>query len=115
MGSWKYRPTGIGEYGDFSVPLPLDLTGITAIAGGSATGYALQSNGTVWAWGWNRYGQLGSGTSSDHDDFPEQVSGLSGVASIAGGGNAGYALRSDGTVSSWGENTFGQLGDGRPR
>ena len=43
---------------------------------------------------------------------PVQVSGLTGVVAIAGGGNHSLALKSDGTVYAWGHNNRGQLGDG---
>jgi alpha-tubulin suppressor-like RCC1 family protein len=68
----------------------------------------LRSDGTVWAWGYNGYGQLGDGTTTD-SSVPVQVSGLSGVTAIAGGGDSGYALRLDGTVWAWGYNGYGQL------
>ena len=50
------------------VVVPVQVTGVsgaTAVAGGSSSGYALHGDGTVWAWGWNRYGQLGDGTTTD--------------------------------------------------
>jgi alpha-tubulin suppressor-like RCC1 family protein len=79
------------------------LTGVTAIAGGSFTGYALRSDGTVWAWGYNAYAALGDGTTTD-STVPVPVSGLTGVTAIAGGSFTGYALRTDGTVRARGEN-----------
>ena len=88
------------------------LTGVTAIAGGAYAGYALKSDGTVYAWGSNALGQLGDGTTTNSSATPVQVSGLTGVTAIAGGGSTGYALKSDGTVDAWGYNFFGQLGDG---
>ena len=72
---------------------------------------ALKSDGTVWAWGDNGYGQLGDGTTTDRTT-PVQVSGLSGVTAIAAGCYHTVALKSDGTVWAWGYNGYGQLGDG---
>ncbi|MCX6381662.1 MAG: Ig-like domain repeat protein [Armatimonadetes bacterium] len=72
---------------------------------------ALKSDGTVWAWGWNAYGQLGDGTATD-SFTPVQVSALTGVTQIAGGYLHSLALKSDGTVWVWGFNNSGQLGDG---
>ena len=41
-----------------------------------------------------------------------QVAGLSGVVAIAGGRDHGIAVLADGTVRTWGDNAYGQLGDG---
>ena len=78
---------------------------------GWAHSLALRSDGTVWSWGWNEYGQLGDGSTTGRLT-PVQVSGLSDVTSIAAGVHHSLALRSDGTVWSWGGNGNGQLGDG---
>jgi YD repeat-containing protein len=89
------------------------LTGITAIAASSTSGYALKGDGTVWAWGGNFFGQLGDGTTTQRTT-PVQVQGLSGITAISGnsGGNHLLALRNDGTVWALGYNGSGQLGDG---
>jgi len=87
------------------------LSGVTAVAGGWYHSMALKSDGTVWAWGSNSYGQLGNGTSTN-SDIPVQVSGLSCLTAIAAGAYHNVALKSDGTVWSWGSNAYGQLGDG---
>ncbi len=121
---WAWGDNGTGELGantfgsSFSnTPLQVlgpggvgDLAGVTAIAGGDLWSLALKSDGTVWAWGWNVYGQLGNGTNTT-SNTPVQVSGLSGVTAIAAG-NHGLALKSDGTVWAWGDNSFGELGNG---
>ena len=71
----------------------------------------LAQSGTVWGWGRNFNGQLGNGTNGD-SNVPVQVTNLSQVTAIAGGGYHSLALKSDGTVWAWGYNFFGQLGDG---
>jgi alpha-tubulin suppressor-like RCC1 family protein len=73
---------------------------------------ALKSDGTLWTWGWNIYGELGNGTYTT-SNMPVQVSDLSGVTSSFGGGvYHSVALKGDGTVWTWGDNSFGQLGNG---
>src|SRR5690606_19344478 len=93
------------------------LTGITAIAADGHTELALRRDGQVLAWGANDYGNLGDGTRRDRPT-PGLVAGvrgkghLGGVAAIAAAEKHNYALRTDGTVVAWGNNTAGQLGDG---
>ena len=94
------------------VPLPIPgLTAVRAIAAQGATGYALRSDGTVWAWGEGDSGELGNGADR-YSTVPVRVSGLSGVTAIAAGAYTGYALRGDGTVWAWGDGSHGALGDG---
>jgi alpha-tubulin suppressor-like RCC1 family protein len=66
----------------------------------------------VWAWGDNRGGQLGRGTTSNHEVTPARVRGLARVTKISAGGSFVLALGSDGTVRAWGDNRRGQLGNG---
>jgi alpha-tubulin suppressor-like RCC1 family protein len=84
---------------------------VRAIAAGTYAGYALAADGSVWAWGYGVYGQLGNGN-TDSSDVPVQVRGLRHVVSIAAGGNAAYALEANGSVWAWGYGAYGQLGDG---
>ena len=75
-----------------------------------------QVQGGAWAWGQNVYGQLGDGTTTQRN-APVRVGGLSsGVQDIAGGYYHSLALKTDvtgeSTVWAWGNNAYGQLGDG---
>jgi alpha-tubulin suppressor-like RCC1 family protein len=113
---------GFGEWGQLgngtttSSSTPVQVSGlsdVTAIAAGDLHSLALRADGTVWAWGYNYSGQLGNGTTT-HSSMPVQVSGLSGVTAIASSaeGDHSLALLTDGTVRAWGDNTWGQLGNG---
>jgi alpha-tubulin suppressor-like RCC1 family protein len=96
------------------------LSGITAIASGHATVYALRSDGTVWAWGGNDYGEVGDNSLGTNADLPTEVrdqtggagTALTGVRSIAAGNDDAYAVTTLGNVFAWGYNAYGQVGDG---
>lgn len=85
----------------------------TSIATGeySTTTYEVRSDGTVWAFGSNRYGQLGIGNTTPSTS-PVKVIGLAGVQSITTDGFSAFAVKTDGTVWAWGRNTSGKLGNG---
>jgi hypothetical protein len=104
---------GRASSGSVDVEQVPGLTNVIAIAGGERFSMTLGADGTVWPWGANASGQLGRGMflpSSSAD--PEQVPGLTGVTAIAAGGLHSMALLSDGTVRTWGDNFYGQLGRG---
>jgi alpha-tubulin suppressor-like RCC1 family protein len=88
------------------------LTGVVAVEAGNSHSLALKSDGSLWAWGENSRGQLGVGTGTGSSNTPVQVSNLTGVVAVASGFAHGMALKSDGTLWLWGDNTVGQLGDG---
>ncbi len=69
--------------------------------------------GQVGAWGYNQYGQVGDGSTTDQLT-PVRVHGSHGVGAIAidAGEDHSLALKSDGTVWAWGHDYYGQLGDG---
>ncbi len=89
---------------------------ITAIAAGSDHSLALASTGTLYSWGRGANGQLGRGSTADAS-APVQVT-MTGVlaggtiTAIGAGGNRSFALKSDGKVYAWGDNTTGLLGNG---
>ena len=89
------------------------MTNATAIAAGAAHSVVLRSDGTVWTFGENNAGQLGSPTNNGNPNpnpTPTQVPGLTNVTAIAAGGDETLALRNDGTVWAFGDNLYGQLG-----
>ncbi|MGE5549702.1 MAG: RCC1 domain-containing protein [Bacteroidota bacterium] len=116
-GANKFNQVGDGTAVDRSAPVPVPkLSGIAALAAGARATHtlALGADGTVWTWGWNKYGQLGDGTTANKS-MPIRVPGLAGVKAVAAGANHSMALKKDGTVWTWGSNYFGQLGDGTTR
>ncbi len=111
-------------------PVPVEgVNGITEIAAGASFDLALLGDGAVVSWGGNLYGELGDDTrlanweegyghvavrewvrgAKEPSEFPP----LTGVKQIAAGGVHGLALMQNGTVTAWGNNEYGQLGDGK--
>jgi len=91
---------------------------VTSLWGGAGSEQIiLKSDGTVWTWGWNSFGQQGDGT-TNNTSVPHQVLGPGGVgfltnlSAILGGETHNAALKADGTVWEWGRSLFGELGDG---
>jgi alpha-tubulin suppressor-like RCC1 family protein len=104
----------------------LNITTATQVSAGEYHSCALLADGTAQCWGAAAYGQIGDGTTAD-TSTPVTVIGpggfgtLAGLANIsAGGGDITEtndyehtcALTTDGTVICWGQNNYGQLGDG---
>ncbi len=115
---WTWGYNSNGQLGNGSIPFasltPVQATGLTgviAISGGYLHSLALKNDGTVWAWGRNSEGQLGTGNTIE-SNVPVQVVGLSGVVSIAGAPYYSLAVKNDGTAWAWGYNSTGQLGIG---
>jgi alpha-tubulin suppressor-like RCC1 family protein len=80
----------------------------------STTGHscAVNRSGEVWCWGANKDGQLGQATTDDVT-VPAQVEGLGGTAlEVSASGDFTCALLGTGQVQCWGQNRYGQLGDG---
>ncbi len=73
-----------------------------------------KSDGTVWAWGKNRDGQLGGG-SEQRRSSPVRSGSLTNMVAVGAGDDHSLAVRSDDTVWAWGANGPGQLGDGTTR
>ena len=82
-----------------------------AVAAGYSHTVAIKKDGTLWAWGYNGYGQLGDGTTTPRL-IPVRIGTGTNWASVSAGYYQTVAIKSDGTVWSWGYNGYGQLGNG---
>ena len=80
--------------------------------GGNGSSYALKKDGSLWAWGLNKYGQLGIGTLENSKTPVEVAKGTGKWKKISCGGEHILALKEDGTLWAWGDNTSGELGTG---
>jgi uncharacterized delta-60 repeat protein len=119
-GNNLHGQLGDGTKSASSVPVAVAMTGalagktLVAVAAGSYHSFALCSDGTLAAWGYNDEGELGDGTTLS-TLTPVAVKGvLTGrtVQSISAGQYHALALCTDGTVAAWGYNHRGQLGNG---
>jgi len=72
---------------------------------------AVLNDNSVKCWGWNSYGRLGDGTTTDRN-IPVSVLGISNATAVSSGWIHSCALLSDNSVKCWGSNANGQLGDG---
>ncbi|XP_047330101.1 ultraviolet-B receptor UVR8 [Impatiens glandulifera] len=112
----KYGQLGHGDFQDHLVPNRLQaLQGhfISEISGGWRHTMALTSNGELYGWGWNKFGQVGVGDNVDHCSpvqvrFPREQK----VVGISCGWRHTLAVTETHNVFSWGRGTNGQLGLG---
>lgn len=92
------------------------MTDVIAVSAGNISSLALKSDGTVWGWGGDNFGQLGDGNANLTGCFcelaPVQAAGLNNIVAITNGSYHAMALKGDGTVWAWGNNSNGQLGIG---
>ncbi|MFF7179452.1 hypothetical protein [Streptomyces sp. NPDC008121] len=87
------------------------LTGVTSLSAGYAHSLAVGTRGGVRAWGDNRHGALGDGTTAQRlVPVPSLLT--SGVRGVAAGLFFSLGAMTDGTARGWGQNFHGHLGDG---
>ena len=85
-----------------------------AIAAGANHNMAVKSDGTLWGWGDNTWGQVGvssPATVTTPTQIPQVATGTY-WTDVFAAANHTIAVRNDGTLYVWGYNNYGQLGDG---
>lgn len=116
--TFSNKPINVVRQGDIQDSY-VSLSNVVQVAAGSMHSLALCSDGTVWAWGENTYGQVGMPTTGANgkNEFikyavPVMVAGapLKNIVAIAANGHFSLALDSAGTVWAWGLNGSGQIG-----
>ena len=116
---WAWGWNSLGQVGDGTTinrPSPVQVGTDTdwsslAVGGTKMHSLAIKTNGTLWAWGFNRDGQVGNGTTTNQTS-PVKVGTDTDWASAATGQWHSLAVKTDGTLWAWGNNDSGQLGDG---
>jgi alpha-tubulin suppressor-like RCC1 family protein len=115
-GSNSYGSLGLGNTTSISSPVQIGaLTNWATVDG--ATGFpfagAIKTDGTLWTWGYNAYsaGQLGLGNTTNYSS-PKQVGALTNWLNISASSYGCMAIKTNGTLWTWGHNNLGQLGVG---
>lgn len=103
---------GDGTTVDRLTPVSVSISGVIDVAAGSSHTCALRGDGSVYCWGSNYSGQIGIGGTTAIYKTPMRVTGISDAIAISSKDSHTCVLHADSTVSCWGQNGMGQLGDG---
>ena len=112
-GSGGNGRSGLGDEVDRSSPAQIGtLITWAFISTGDGVGAAIKTNGSLWIWGYNPSAALGLGDTVSRSS-PVQIGALTNWSQITSGNTQGtYAIKTDGTLWSWGKGAFGRLGLG---
>jgi len=113
-GAGDYGRLGLGNTTSYSSPKQVGvLTTWASVDSGFLSSAAIKTDGTLWVWGYGGYGVLGLGNTNIHYSSPKQVGALTNWSKISVAyNNWMVAIKTDGTLWSWGYNPYGQLGLG---
>jgi len=117
LWAWGYGingELGLGNTTNYSSPKQVgSLTSWSkAFTGQQQSSFAIKNDGTLWTWGGNNLGQLGLGNTTSYSS-PKQVGALANWSQIAvTNGSSTLAIKTDGTLWSWGQGGNGMLGFG---
>jgi alpha-tubulin suppressor-like RCC1 family protein len=115
LWSWGFNPLtlGLGNTTSYSSPVQVGaLTNWLKISSANNNVLAIKTDGTMWGWGINDYRQLGDGTISSRS-FPTQVGNFTnGWSDVVVSNSSAVALKTNGTLWTWGSGSGGKLGHG---
>lgn len=131
VGGWNFAiglqsngnlyATGINAYYQYSDSIFIKRNAFTPISpsqdiwltvdAGKYHSIGLKSNGKLYAWGYNNYGELGIGSTTNVNS-PKVIGKETNWKGVAAGDYHNLAIKSDGTIWAWGNNSSGELGDG---
>ena len=116
---WTWGNNSTGQLGD-DTTIDRSSPGTTAGGGsnwkqvdlGNQHTTAIKTDGTLWAWGDNIYGTIGDGTTTNRSSPVTTASAGTDWLQVSAGANHSAAMKTNGTIWTWGNNIYGQLGDG---
>jgi alpha-tubulin suppressor-like RCC1 family protein len=121
---WTWGDNAFGQVGngnkiDQTTPVKISISGVVEVASGISHSLIMKANGEIWGWGQNNKKQLGDRPEAESlvpvqlfIPPPPVTSPLFDIKQISSFSNFAIAVKNDGTVWTWGNNSDGQLGDG---
>lgn len=111
-GAYQYGQLGRDYTGTVGVPTQVGTSTWKQVTAGMSLSFGIKTDGTLWAWGKNDLGQLGNGNTTNQF-APVQLGTATNWESVSCGGyDFAIALKTDGSLWTWGQNDFGQLANG---
>lgn len=118
LWAWGYNSKGaLGDNTNVAKSSPVSVVGgfntWCDFSAGGASSFGIRTDGTLWTWGSNGQGQLGnSGGFNTCSSSPGTTTGCGTNWCKVSGGTHVVAVKTDGTLWTWGRNSYGQLGEG---
>ena len=113
---WAWGGNEVGELGqnaagvEQSSPVQIPGTTWSKVFSANKSNWGVKTDGTLWAWGDNEYGNLGlNAPESSQKSSPTQLPGTTWKQVAGGLGHDAYAIKTDGTLWSWGKNENGAI------
>jgi alpha-tubulin suppressor-like RCC1 family protein len=115
---WLWGTNGAGQLGNNSIidrssPVQTVAGGTNwkSVSTGAANWAAIKTDGTLWTCGYNFYGQLGDNTTTNKSSPIQTIAGGTNWKQVSCGWTHTVAIKTDGTLWTWGQDNYGQLGD----
>jgi alpha-tubulin suppressor-like RCC1 family protein len=115
---WCWGANSYGQIGDNTIAVRStprqEITSSTNWKQVSASTYhtaALKTDGTLWCWGRNSFGQLGDNTLASRSTPRQEITSSTNWKQVSAGGYNTTGIKTNGTLWVWGQNSYGQIGD----
>jgi alpha-tubulin suppressor-like RCC1 family protein len=120
---WMWGRNNYGQLGNNNATIN-QSSPVQTVSGGTTWKYvslgrninahvaAIKTDGTLWMWGYNSYGQLGNNSITNYSSPIQTIAGGTNWKQVSAGYQNTGAIKTDGTLWTWGMNTYANLGDG---